>query len=93
MIIEVKKGEAVVIGKAVTRLKKAMQRDFEMPERIHANSSVQSRRASGHLFDLSELPNGDPSGQASHKEARHDAAANSEESDSSDRAEYLSCDE
>ncbi|PVH67907.1 hypothetical protein DL98DRAFT_523065 [Cadophora sp. DSE1049] len=93
VIIEVKKGEAVVIGKAVTRLKKAVQRDFEIPERMHANGPIESRRASGRLFDPSELPNGDPSGQASHEEAERDAAANSEESDSSDGAEYLSCDE
>ena len=41
VIIKVKKGKVVVIRKAIIRLKKAVQRDFEIPERIHANSPIK----------------------------------------------------
>jgi hypothetical protein len=93
VIIEVKKGEAVVIGKAVTKLKKPAGRGFQIPEQMHSKGPVKSQGVIGRLSERSELPNGGPSGQASHGKAECDAAAESEESDSSDGAEYLSCDE
>jgi hypothetical protein len=86
VIIEVNKGEAVVIGKTVTKLKKVVAR-------MHSNGPVESQGTSGRLSERSELQNGGPSGQASHEEAERDVAAESEEFDSSDGAEYLSCDE
>ena len=93
VIIEVKKGEAVVIGKAVTKLRKSAERDSQILGRMHSNGPVESQGVSGRLSETSELPNGGPSGQASHGEAECDATAEPEESDSSDDAEYLSCDD
>ena len=82
VIIEVKNGEAVVIGKAVTK-----------PKWMHSKGPVESHGVNGRLSETSELPNGGPSGQASHGEAECDATAEPKESDSSDDTEYLSCDE
>ena len=74
VIIGMKKGQAVVIGKALTKLRKDVQKEFEIPERMHANDPVESQRARGRLSNPSEVSNGGTSGQASHDEVERDAA-------------------
>jgi hypothetical protein len=91
LILEVKQGEAVVIGKAVTKLKKATKKGFKLLERRRSIGLVESQGASG-FFSETRNPNG-PGGQVPHREAEPDAHTELEESDSSDDAEYLSCEE
>lgn len=79
VIIEVKEGEAVVIGKLEKKLEKV------------AGSGSQNMEQ-GRLSETSKLPNGCPTGQASHRESEGDAPVEPEEPGSSD-VEYLSCDE
>lgn len=93
VIIEVKKGEAVVIGKVVIKLRKSAKRGSQILERMHSNGPVESQGASKRLSEISELSNEGLSGQASYGEAECDVTAEPEESDSLDDAEYLSCDD
>ncbi|XTI83928.1 hypothetical protein V2W45_1327221 [Cenococcum geophilum] len=93
VIIEGEEGEAVVIGKAVTKLKKPAGNGFQVSKRRRSEGSVEPQGVSGRLSEASELPNRDPSEEIFHGGAECNAAAEPEECDSSDDAEYLSCDE
>lgn len=93
VIIEGKEGEAVVIGKVVTKLKRPASNGFQVSKWRRLEGSVELQRVSVRLSEASELPNGDPSENAFHGRAECNAATEPEECDSSDDAEYLSCDE
>jgi hypothetical protein len=89
--IEVKEGEAIVIGKAVTKLKKPAEKGSKVTKRRLSKGPVESQVVSGRLIETSGLPNGGLSEETSWAEC--DTATELEESSSSDDAQYWSCDE
>jgi len=96
VIIEGKEGEAAVIGKAVTKLKKRAEKpekDFQISKRRRLDGSVEPQGVRRGLTGVGELLNGGSSEETFHEGAECDGVAEPEECDSLDDAEYLSCDE
>ncbi|KAK5042866.1 hypothetical protein LTR84_012431 [Exophiala bonariae] len=91
--IDVKKGEAVVIGKAGPRLIKPAGKASQKPGRRRLEDPVETQSIKRRLSEINEPPNGTPSGQASDERVEDDTATEPEQFNSSDDAEYLSCDE
>jgi hypothetical protein len=90
--IEVQKGEAVVIGKAVPRLIKLAGKGSQN-QRGFSEEPVESQGVNGRLTETNEPPNGPSGGQASDEQVEGDTPAEPDQYDSSDDAEFLSCDE
>ena len=92
LIIEMMEGQAVVIGKAVTKLQKRAKKGSQVSKWRRSEGAVEPERVGRRLSEASKLSNGGPREETFHGRAESNAAAGLEECESSD-LEYWSCSE